>query len=139
MRFCNEIVIAVDQLHPKPSFNKYNNNRGIGSNNDSVKGTRKDKDKKEKGSIKKGAQAKLGDDPEGPKVCHGITYMFKIITDSNLLQPNEKGFLTFPFSLDLGTSAPPSVRLLPCRPYSGAPIGTTYEVQLFAGIVHVYV
>ena len=46
---------------------------------------------------------------------------------------NHQGFLAVPFVMDMGVSAPPSVRLLPCRPYNGAPIGTTYEVQLFAG------
>ena len=46
---------------------------------------------------------------------------------------NHQGFLAVPFVMDMGVSAPPSVRLLPCRPYAGAPIGTTYEVQLFAG------
>jgi len=38
-----------------------------------------------------------------------------------------------PFVLDIGEAAPPSVRLLPSRPYSGSAIGTAYEVQLFAG------
>ena len=42
--------------------------------------------------------------------------------------------MALPFVLDMGASAPPSVRLLPCRPYAGAPIGTSYEVQLFAGL-----
>ena len=42
--------------------------------------------------------------------------------------------MALPFVLDMGVSAPPSVRLLPCRPYTGAPIGTSYEVQLYAGL-----
>jgi len=33
----------------------------------------------------------------------------------------------------MGMTAPPSVRLIPCRPYNGAPIGTTYMVHVFAG------
>ena len=41
------------------------------------------------------------------------------------------GFIAVPFVIDMGSTAPPSVRLIPCRPYSGSPIGTTYEVQLF--------
>ena len=45
---------------------------------------------------------------------------------------NAQGFTAVPFALDLGISTPPSVRLVPCRPYTGSPIGTTYEVQLFA-------
>ena len=38
---------------------------------------------------------------------------------------NAQGFMALPFVLDMGAgaSAPPSVRLLPCRPYSGAVIG----------------
>ena len=39
---------------------------------------------------------------------------------------------TIPFVVNMGASAPPSVRLLPSRPYTGSPIGTTYEVHLFA-------
>ena len=46
---------------------------------------------------------------------------------------NAQGFIAIPFVVNIGTSAPPSVRLIPCRPYSGAPIGTSYEVQLFTG------
>ena len=42
-----------------------------------------------------------------------------------------KGFIAVPFVVDMGVTAPPSVRLIPCRPYTGSPIGTTYEVQLF--------
>ena len=36
---------------------------------------------------------------------------------------NAQGFMALPFVLDMGVSAPPSLRLLPCRPYSGAAIG----------------
>ena len=50
---------------------------------------------------------------------------------------NAQGFIAIPFVVNIGTSAPPSVRLIPCRPYSGAPIGTTYEVQLFTGITKI--
>ena len=46
---------------------------------------------------------------------------------------NAQGFIAIPFVVNIGSSAPPSVRLIPCRPYSGAPIGTGYEVQLFTG------
>ena len=43
---------------------------------------------------------------------------------------NEDYFI-FPFALTLGHNALPSLRLVPCRPYHGAPIGTMYEVQLY--------
>ena len=45
---------------------------------------------------------------------------------------NNQGFVAVPFVVDMGAVAPPSIRLIPCRPYSGAPIGTSYLVQLFA-------
>lgn len=45
---------------------------------------------------------------------------------------NGQGFIAVPFVVDMGATAPPSVRLVPCRPYTGSPIGTSYEVQLFA-------
>jgi len=48
-------------------------------------------------------------------------------------QRRHQDFLVLPFVLEVGEAAPPSVRLLPSRPYSGSPIGTAYEVQLFAG------
>jgi len=47
---------------------------------------------------------------------------------------NNQGYIAVPFVVDMGNTAPPSVRLVPCRPYSGSPIGTSYEVQLFASI-----
>ena len=36
---------------------------------------------------------------------------------------NNQGFIAVPFVVDMGNTAPPSVRLVPCRPYSGSPIG----------------
>ena len=36
---------------------------------------------------------------------------------------NNQGFVAVPFVVDMGSAAPPSIRLIPCRPYSGAPIG----------------
>jgi hypothetical protein len=53
---------------------------------------------------------------------------------SNLV--NSQGFVAVPFVVDMGTTAPPSIRLVPCRPYLGASIGkltffqSTKSVQL---------
>lgn len=39
----------------------------------------------------------------------------------------------YPFSLDVGTLAPPSVQLIPAKRYNGAPIGTSYDVRIHMG------
>eukprot|EP00094_Tigriopus_californicus_P001097 TCALIF_01062-PA protein Name:"Similar to Arrestin homolog (Heliothis virescens)" AED:0.08 eAED:0.08 QI:0/0/0.33/0.33/1/1/3/778/306 len=77
LRFCNEIVIAAEQIYPSP--------------------------------------------------------VEEICRNKSKPMTNHEGYMAVPVVIDMGISAPPSVRLLPCRPYNGAPIGTTYEVQLFAG------
>ncbi|EAA01439.5 AGAP002079-PA [Anopheles gambiae str. PEST] len=38
-----------------------------------------------------------------------------------------------PFALEIGTLAPPSVQLLPAKRYTGAPIGTSYDVRVYTG------
>ncbi|XP_059060344.1 phosrestin-2-like [Achroia grisella] len=38
---------------------------------------------------------------------------------------------TYPFHLELTPLAPPSVQLVPAKQYSGAPIGTSYDVRAF--------
>ena len=40
---------------------------------------------------------------------------------------NNQGFLAVPFVVDMGSAAPPSIRLIPCRPYNGAPIGNCFK------------
>lgn len=32
--------------------------------------------------------------------------------------------------------APPSVQLVPAKEYNGAPIGTSYDVRVYAGIIN---
>lgn len=39
----------------------------------------------------------------------------------------------YPFSLDVGSLAPPSVQLIPAKRYNGAPIGTSYDVRIHMG------
>ncbi|KAM3966488.1 LOW QUALITY PROTEIN: phosrestin-2 [Aphomia sociella] len=41
------------------------------------------------------------------------------------------GANTYPFHLELTPLAPPSVQLVPAKQYSGAPIGTSYDVRAF--------
>ena len=83
IRFCNEVVVATQQLHPtamEVTCNSSKSNAGTST----------------------------------------------IVANSQL-------YTAIPFIINLGASTPPSVRLIPCRPYQGAPIGTGYELQLFCG------
>jgi hypothetical protein len=38
-----------------------------------------------------------------------------------------------PFTMEVTPLAPPSVQLVPAKEYSGAPIGTSYDVRAYAG------
>lgn len=42
------------------------------------------------------------------------------------------------FSLEVGTLAPPSVQLVPAKRYTGAPIGTSYDVRVHLGEFRVH-
>lgn len=42
------------------------------------------------------------------------------------------------FSIDINTLAPPSVQLLPAKRYTGAPIGTSYDIRIFTGKFFIY-
>lgn len=39
----------------------------------------------------------------------------------------------FAFSINVGHITPPSVQLLPAKRYTGAPIGTSYDVRVYTG------
>jgi hypothetical protein len=41
-----------------------------------------------------------------------------------------------PFTMEVTPLAPPSVQLVPAKEYSGAPIGTSYDVRAYAGTSH---
>ncbi|XP_055382924.1 uncharacterized protein LOC129613050 [Condylostylus longicornis] len=41
-----------------------------------------------------------------------------------------------PFSLEIGTTAPPSVQLVPAKKYCGAPIGTSYDIRIYMNEVN---
>ncbi|CAB4064172.1 ARRB [Lepeophtheirus salmonis] len=77
----------------------------------------------------------------GIRFCNEIVMVSEQIYPSLKSEPDpnsiefkisKTGFVTVPIKLQLNSSAPPSIRLHPCRPYSGSPIGTNYEVQVFA-------
>lgn len=38
-----------------------------------------------------------------------------------------------PFTLTVANVAPPSVQLVPAKEYNGAPIGTSYDIRVYAG------
>lgn len=63
---------------------------------------------------------------------------------SKLLQQaliDRLGKNAYPFSLDVGTLAPPSVQLIPAKRYNGAPIGTSYDVRIHMGkcVLYLYI
>ena len=39
------------------------------------------------------------------------------------------------FTMDVGAVTPPSVQLLPAKKYAGAPIGTSYDVRVYTGLL----
>lgn len=38
-----------------------------------------------------------------------------------------------PFVIEIGSITPPSVQLLPAKRYTGAPIGTSYDIRVYTG------
>lgn len=44
------------------------------------------------------------------------------------------GKSAYPFKLEVGSMAPPSVQLVPAKRYNGAPIGTSYDVRVHLGM-----
>ncbi|XP_058822478.1 uncharacterized protein LOC131684026 [Topomyia yanbarensis] len=60
-----------------------------------------------------------------------------VSTEPEVLTPLQEALLdrlgknAVPFSLEIGTVAPPSVQLLPAKRYTGAPIGTSYDVRVY--------
>ncbi|GAB0099206.1 uncharacterized protein DMENIID0001_150540 [Sergentomyia squamirostris] len=85
LRFCNEAIIALKQIYPKPET---------------------DGDHKEDLSpLQEALVERLGDGAH-------------------------------PFTLEVGM-APPSVQLIPAKRYTGAPIGTHYDVRVFIADPHV--
>ena len=107
LRFCNEVVVAAEQIYPTPLDEEIKRKKSI-------------KDKSTENSEKSSAsdQSTLG-----PNTIENATDGETSKERSNSTLVNNQGFVAVPFIVDMGNTAPPSVRLVPCRPYSGAPIG----------------
>lgn len=43
------------------------------------------------------------------------------------------GKTAYPFTLEVANLAPPSVQLVPAKRYTGAPIGTSYDIRVHLG------
>ncbi len=84
LRFCNEVVVAAEQIYPS-------------------------------------ALEEAVTDKQADKSTVNSTASQQQRRNSTLV--NNQGFVAIPFVVDMGSAAPPSIRLIPCRPYSGAPIG----------------
>ena len=81
LRFCNEVIVAAEQIYPTPIEEATDSEANAGSPRRASTSRR----------------------------------------NSTLV--NNQGFVAVPFVVDMGSAAPPSIRLIPCRPYNGAPIG----------------
>ena len=81
LRFCNEVIVAAEQIYPTPIEEAIDSEANTGSPRRASTSRR----------------------------------------NSTLV--NNQGFVAVPFVVDMGSAAPPSIRLIPCRPYNGAPIG----------------
>ena len=95
LRFCNEVVVAAEQIYP----------------------TAMEEAMDKKIATNKNAPATATTAATSTKKAISL----KSRRNSTLV--NNQGFLAVPFVVDMGSAAPPSIRLIPCRPYSGAPIG----------------
>ena len=82
LRFCNEVIVAAEQIYPTPVEEAIDSEANAGSPKRRASTSRR---------------------------------------NSTLV--NNQGFVAVPFVVDMGSAAPPSIRLIPCRPYNGAPIG----------------
>lgn len=48
------------------------------------------------------------------------------------------GKTAYPFALEINSIAPPSVQLVPAKRYTGAPIGTSYDIRVHLGMSYFY-
>lgn len=79
----------------------------------------------------------------GLKFCNEAVIALKQIwprteeTNKDLLTPLQQALLerlgvgAHAFSIEVGIVAPPSVQLIPAKQYSGAPIGTSYDIRAY--------
>ena len=99
LRFCNEVVVAAEQIYP----------------------TAMDEAMDKKIATNKNASLSTTTTAATSTNKKAASISLKSRRNSTLV--NNQGFLAIPFVVDMGSAAPPSIRLIPCRPYSGAPIG----------------
>ena len=95
LRFCNEVVVAAEQLHP-PAMEE---------------------------AIEEEKKQASSTPANNSSSSSGSTSDSRSSFRRNSTLVNNQGFVAVPFVVDMGATAPPSIRLIPCRPYSGAPIG----------------
>lgn len=79
----------------------------------------------------------------GLKFCNeaiiALRQIWPVPDDKEDLSPLQKALLdrlgksAYAFSLEVGSLAPPSVQLVPAKRYTGAPIGTSYDVRVHLG------
>uniref|UniRef100_A0A1B0CBA9 Putative arrestin n=1 Tax=Lutzomyia longipalpis TaxID=7200 RepID=A0A1B0CBA9_LUTLO len=66
----------------------------------------------------------------GLKFCNEAVIALKQVWPQPEGTSAKKEELT-PFSIQIGTVAPPSVQLIPAKHYNGAPIGTSYDIRAY--------
>ena len=101
LRFCNEVVVAAEQIYPT-----------------AMEEAMDTKTRSKSGSSVPNVAENSVKTPKVPEVPNSTS-----LKRRNSALVNNQGFLAVPFVVDMGSAAPPSIRLIPCRPYSGAPIG----------------
>ena len=101
LRFCNEVVVAAEQIYPT-----------------AMEEAMDTKTRSKSGSSVPNVAENSVKTPKVPAVPNSTS-----LKRRNSALVNNQGFLAVPFVVDMGSAAPPSIRLIPCRPYSGAPIG----------------
>ena len=112
LRFCNEVVVAAEQIYPTSMDEAINEKQQKSEKSEKLE--KSEKSEKSKESEK--------EDIEKPPD--------KSFERRNSTLVNNQGFVAVPFIVDMGNAAPPSVRLVPCRPYSGAPIGKKSQFSI---------
>ena len=111
LRFCNEVVVAAEQIYPT-----------------AMEEAMDTKTRPKSGTSVPNAAAE--NSVKTPKVPAAVPTSTSLKRRNSALV-NNQGFLAVPFVVDMGSAAPPSIRLIPCRPYSGAPIGKHYLPTFF--------
>lgn len=103
LKFCNEAIIALQQIWPKAETSKQFDLSPLQVNENR----------------------------------HSI---WKSISDSFIIKPcfqealiERLGKNSVPFVIEIGSITPPSVQLLPAKRYTGAPIGTSYDIRVYTG------